>query len=320
MQKMTPAVVLALLALLFAWSASPQTAPEEPPPGEPPPAEPAPVPEVALTRWSDRHRGLAVRYPRSWSLRTSHAECLGLSSPDGTHILISEGNRRGARIVSREHGRLIQAEIRLSVEPPAETLAAAEAILASVRLRRSGRCGLPERPIRWRESRALGSPGWGQLVNGVKLPAQGMHFFTWDPVRRSSPNRSWRRWGTDGLVRTTLRVINRFAAAHPFASRVGIGDLSRPRGGDFGPKHATHTNGLDVDVYYPRKDGRERPPRHASQVDRRLAQELVDLFVAAGASRVYVGPNVGLSGPRGVIRVIPNHDNHLHARIPHWRA
>jgi hypothetical protein len=51
-------------------------------------------------------------------------------------------------------------------------------------------------------------------------------------------------------------------------------------------------------------------------VDRRLAQDLVDRFVAVGATRVYVGPNVGLTGRPGIVRVIPNHDNHLHARIP----
>jgi len=175
-------------------------------------------------------------------------------------------------------------------------------------------------PIRWRESRALGLPYAGRLVRGVELPADAQRFFTWDPIEHRSPNRSWRRWGTDGLVRTTLRIVRDYAAAHPKAPRVGIGDLSRPRGGYFGPKHASHQNGLDVDVYYPRKDRLERPPKTASQVDRRLAQALVDRFVAAGAVKVFVGPNVGLRGPRGVVQVISNHDNHLHARFPRWRA
>jgi murein endopeptidase len=114
--------------------------------------------------------------------------------------------------------------------------------------------------------------------------------------------------------------VDAFAAAHPDAPRVGIGDLSRPRGGDFGPKHVSHQNGLDVDVYYPRKDREERPPKTASQVDRRLAQDLVDRFVAAGATDVFVGPNVRLTGPSRIVQRLPNHDNHLHARFPPWRA
>jgi hypothetical protein len=42
---------------------------------------------------------------------------------------------------------------------------------------------------------------------------------------------------------------------------------------------------------------------------------LVDLFVAAGAVTVYVGPSLPLSGPASVVIPAANHDNHLHARI-----
>jgi murein endopeptidase len=175
-------------------------------------------------------------------------------------------------------------------------------------------------PIRWRRSQALGRPDAGRLVDGVRLPAEGRVFFTWDPVHKRSPNRRWRRWGTDRLVRTTLRVLREFAAAHPHAPRIGVGDLSRPHGGDFGRRfgpigHASHQNGLDVDVYYPRLDRAERSPRSPSQVDRRLAQDLVDRFLAAGAVRIFVGPNVGLTGPPSVVQPLVNHDNHLHVRL-----
>ncbi len=122
-------------------------------------------------------------------------------------------------------------------------------------------------------------------------------------------------------MRTTLSVLREFAAAHPHAPRIGVGDLSRPHGGDFGRRfgpigHASHQNGLDVDVYYPRLDRRERSPRSPSQVDRRLAQDLVDRFLAAGAVRIFVGPNVGLDGPPSVVQRLANHDNHLHVRLP----
>jgi len=154
----------------------------------------------------------------------------------------------------------------------------------------------------------------------VLLPAEGAHYFTWDPILKRQPNRAWRRWGTDDLVRTTLRVIRAYAEAHPGAPRVGIGDLSRRHGGDFGPQfggigHATHQNGLDVDVYYPLRSEAERSPLSVDEVNLRLAQDLVDRFVRAGAVRVYVGPNTGLTGPPDIVQAIPNHDNHLHVRI-----
>jgi zinc carboxypeptidase/penicillin-insensitive murein endopeptidase len=175
--------------------------------------------------------------------------------------------------------------------------------------------------VEWHHSRAVGLHWKGRLVNGVQLPDEGEHFFTWDPVRKRSPNRGWRRWGTDRLVRTVLRVLADYAAAHPDAPRVAVGDLSRPHGGDFGPRygwpgHASHQNGLDVDLYYPRLDGEERAPRRVDQVDFRLAQDLVDRFVAAGATKVFVGPSTPLTGPAGVVEPLPMHDNHLHVRLP----
>ena len=189
------------------------------------------------------------------------------------------------------------------------------ALVACLAVAGAAAAGTPPR------SQSLGVYWDGRLVNGAQLPAEGDAFFTWDPVRKRAPNRDWRRVGNDRLIRVVLRVLDEFAAAHPEAPRVGIGDLSRPRGGDFGPRfgglgHVSHQNGLDADIYYPRLDGREREARRPAQVDRVLAQELVDRFVGAGARRVFVGLNVGLRGPTPVVQPLPRHDDHLHVRLP----
>jgi hypothetical protein len=106
-------------------------------------------------------------------------------------------------------------------------------------------------PIRWRASRAVGSPSAGRLERGVQLPAERGRFLTWDPVRRRSP-----------------------------------------------------------------EDERERAPKDATEIDRRLSQALVDLFVAHGAQVIFVGPGTGLAGPPGRVQTLANHDNHLHVRLP----
>jgi hypothetical protein len=175
--------------------------------------------------------------------------------------------------------------------------------------------------VEWRDSVAVGLPTGGALVRGVRIPTEGRHFFTWDPVRETKPNRPWRRFGTDHAVRTTLRVLAEHRRAFPRAPRLGVGDLSRPRGGDFGTDygpigHVSHQNGLDVDVYYPLEDGAERAPLSVEEIDLGLSQDLVDRFVAAGAEKVFVGPSTGLTGPPDVVQAIPNHDNHIHARFP----
>jgi hypothetical protein len=180
------------------------------------------------------------------------------------------------------------------------------------------RAAWPE--VEWRRSVATGSPTAGRLLRGVRLPAEGADFFTWDPALDRAPSRPWRRYGTDRLVRTLLRVLADFRADHPGAPRVGIGDLSLPGGGEFGARfgglgHFSHQNGLDADVYYPRRDGREREPESPRQIDPRLAQDLLDRFLHAGATVVFVGPRTGLRGPPGIVRQAVHHDNHMHIRI-----
>ena len=175
-------------------------------------------------------------------------------------------------------------------------------------------------PIAWRHSRAVGKPYAGRLVDGVQLPAAGRDFWTYDWGTRLSPNRPWRRWGTDRLVATLLRVIGEYRAANPAAPRVGIADLSRPHGGGFGKEfgglgHASHQNGLDVDVLYPRIDGLERRAESPALVEARLSQELVDRFVAAGAVYVFTGVHLRLHGPRRVVVRLVHHDDHMHVRI-----
>ncbi len=162
------------------------------------------------------------------------------------------------------------------------------------------------------------------LQHGVQLPAESPSWVTWDPALRQTPNRSWRRWGTRKLVDTTELVLNAYHDAHPDSPRVLVGDLSRPHGGYFGARygglgHLSHQNGLDVDVYYPRTDGREVAPTTIDQVDISLSRDLLGRFLAANPEYVFVGPHLPLSGPAGVVEPLTGHDNHMHVRIypPH---
>jgi murein endopeptidase len=179
---------------------------------------------------------------------------------------------------------------------------------------------LADPPIEWRESRAIGKPFAGRLVDGVQLPAEGRDFWTYDWGLRASPNRPWRRWGTDRLVQMLLDVVGEYRAANPDAPRVGIADLARRHGGRFGRNfgglgHVSHQNGLDGDVLYPRRDGLERRPWAPRLVDEELSQDLVDRFVAAGATKVFTGWGLDLRGPRKVVVKLTHHNDHLHVRI-----
>ena len=174
---------------------------------------------------------------------------------------------------------------------------------------------VPDRP-----SLALGVPWDGRLARGVQLVREGPDHVTWDAILERTPNRPWRRWGTARLVRTVLRVLAGYRRAHPGAPRVLVGDLSRPLGGDFGPRfggrgHASHQNGLDVDVYYPRRDGVERAAMRSGQIDLPLAQALINRFVRAGAVHVFVGLGLGLRGPKRIVQPLVLHHDHMHVRL-----
>jgi murein endopeptidase len=175
---------------------------------------------------------------------------------------------------------------------------------------------LPNTPA----SVAIGHPWRGRLEHGVLLPAAGADFVTWDEVLHRSPNRDWRRWGTAQLVLLLERVAREFREAHPGVGRLLISDLSRPQGGPFGARygglgHDSHQNGLDADVMYPRRDGLALAATRPAQVDRELAQDLVERFRQAGAVKLFVGPHLHLRGPRDVVVPLVNHDDHVHVRI-----
>jgi murein endopeptidase len=178
----------------------------------------------------------------------------------------------------------------------------------------------PALPVPAGPSRALGLPWHGRLVNGVELPEVTADWLTWDPVLKQIPNRPERRFGTAKLIATLRRVLAEWHAAHPELPQILIGDLSRPHGGVFdqrygGLGHASHQNGLDADVYYPRLDHRLLAAYKPALVDRALAQDLLNRFVAAGAQFVFVGTRVGLTGPKKVVQVIAHHNDHMHVRI-----
>jgi hypothetical protein len=170
--------------------------------------------------------------------------------------------------------------------------------------------------IHWRRATSVGLPWDGTLLNGVQLPVESRNWVTWDPVTDSVPNEPKRLYGNERTIRAIVRVTAAYRAANPGAPRVVVGDISREGGGPMTDEHVSHQNGLDVDIYLPRRDHTLRAPTATDQIDYRLSQDLVDRFVAAGAQMIFVGLTSGLRGPAGVVIPYPDHDFHMHVRFP----
>ena len=166
-------------------------------------------------------------------------------------------------------------------------------------------------------SRAIGKPWNGRLECGQRLPVASVDYTTWDNALKRPLNRPWRRYGTRKLVAITERVAADYRLR--WGTRLVIGDLSRTHGGPFGPEfggsgHNSHQNGLDVDIYYPRRDQLDLPPFKIRDVDRERAQWLVDR-VEQDAKIAFIGPNVGLRRTSKKVEYLIHHDNHVHLRI-----
>jgi murein endopeptidase len=170
--------------------------------------------------------------------------------------------------------------------------------------------------VAWHHAVSHGLPYAGRLDNGTQLPAVGHDWVTWNPIENAVPNDPDRLYANEHTIHRILAVLGAYRAANIRAPRVVIGDISFRHGGRM-DDHVSHQNGLDVDVYYPRRDRTLREPTATGQIDRALAQDLLDRFVAAGAEKVFVGFSTGLRGPGGIVVPYPNHENHMHVRFRH---
>jgi hypothetical protein len=167
----------------------------------------------------------------------------------------------------------------------------------------------------WHHAQSLGLAYGGILLHGTQLPVKGANWVTWNPITDSRPNVPKRLYGNERTIRAVLSVTRAYRAAHPHAPRVVIGDIS-PEGGGRMDDHVSHQNGLDVDVYFPRLDRVLSAPTTPGEIDHRLAQDLLERFVAAGAEMIFVGYSTGLHGPAGVVISYPGHEYHMHVRFP----
>ena len=170
-------------------------------------------------------------------------------------------------------------------------------------------------PRRNCRSRSIGSYQYGRLRCGVRMPAFGINHFTWDIFSRSRPAISSRVWGHSRLIGTIYDVLNGYRRARPNAVAVGIGDLSLRYGGEIN-RHVSHESGLDVDIYFPRRDRRARAPgEYGRGVDHNLARDLIARFARRReVSHVFVAPRY-VGRPNGKVQYEPGHQDHLHVRL-----
>jgi penicillin-insensitive murein endopeptidase len=148
-------------------------------------------------------------------------------------------------------------------------------------------------------ARIIGGTGLGCIAGAVALPADGPG---WQAVRVSRN----RHWGHPALV-GFLKDFTEAAQARGFP-KLWVGDMGQPRGGPMPYGHASHQNGLDVDIWL------ELSPKPALPAAAREAISVPSL-VRADETGIEAGiwrpRHAGLirlaAGMPGVDRILVNH-------------
>jgi len=178
---------------------------------------------------------------------------------------------------------------------------------------------------------AIGSAAAGCLRGAESLPLSGEGY----QVLRPERNRAWGHPSTVAFVRTLAA-----AAQAEGLPMLLIGDMAQPRGGPLPFGHASHQNGLDVDIWFrlvrhPLGPADLAQPKPVSMVrDGRIdsahwGQEqarLVELAATSpGIDRIFVNPAIKLALCRSLpperrgwlakVRPWWGHDEHFHARL-----
>jgi len=273
----------------------------------------APAAAVELPRFGPAETGLDASRRRRYAAKAARRRRLATRTVPAVALVV--GSSTMLPIAAFRHRGAAQA-VPLPEDPPSLTFHLDD---FSFRLPEPApEPAAPEAPappaVEWHTATSVGLWYAGHLVDGTQLPVEGPDWVTWNPNADSTPNLPRRLYGNERTIRAILAVLSSYRAEHPDAPRVVVGDISL-RGGGRMDQHVSHQNGLDVDVYYPRLDGYLSAPIATRQIDRRLSQELLDGFVAAGAKVVFVGYSTGLRGPSGVVVPYPNHENHMHVRF-----
>jgi len=93
----------------------------------------------------------------------------------------------------------------------------------------------------------------GKLINGIQMPIQGTGFL----VKENSQEM---RWSTDHAIRY-VQTLGQTALDMNLSPTLVVGDVSQ-FGGGFSSRHASHQNGLDIDIGFLGSKGYQLPTTH----------------------------------------------------------
>lgn len=156
--------------------------------------------------------------------------------------------------------------------------------------------------------------GHGLTADGIVGPATWQALIGHFEDLGAASGTGWYHYLDDGSddygTANAIAQLKKVAAdwnALGYGVRIGIGDISRPHGGDF-PPHSSHTNGLDADIRCVRSDIEDACDWRNAGYSRTRTQKLVDMLLATGQVERILFNDPNITG----VTAYTGHDNHLH--------
>ena len=143
----------------------------------------------------------------------------------------------------------------------------------------------------------------------VLIPARGRGFITYNRDGND-------QFGTARTIENIQTIAKIWHKNNPNIP-IQIGDISRKGGGSFRPIHASHKNGIDVDIRPIRKDGKPLPlniQNNPNALDRDKMRELIKVIRQVNPNAIiYFNDPVLIK--EGLTTFMKGHFNHIHVRF-----
>lgn len=142
------------------------------------------------------------------------------------------------------------------------------------------------------------------------LPPQGSGYYHFGGSDRIDED----AWGLPETIACIELVGEIWHARYPEGPRLGIGDISRRRGGRF-PPHREHRNGLDIDVRPVHRSAEARAWVKLDAYDAARTAEAIELFRQTCTVEVILFNDRKLAKTYDYVETARGHDNHFHVAL-----
>jgi penicillin-insensitive murein endopeptidase len=160
-------------------------------------------------------------------------------------------------------------------------------------------------------SRTLSKEERFEASNGyILLQTEGKGFYHYD----GSDHPYTDAWGMSDTIACIEKLGEAWEDRYPNRARIGVGDISRRKGGKF-PPHHTHRLGMDVDIRPVSKLGEEKVSIGQTTYDRVQTTELIELILEICDVELIYFNDRKINRKIVKVKHFKGHHNHIHITL-----